>query len=225
MSDSAQADAAPTDLLAGLGSAAGLLVGTILLADLLGSFGDPDLVFAEHFADTGNRAQRLVGSAFLFVGGVLFLPFASGVAARVSPRSGDLSQTVRSLATVIAALVCVAAATLSVVDLSRLYADAFDEAVQPFDGNQAAVLPQLGYVLLLVAAAYLSAVVVGLLSLAGLRRGGISRGAAWFGLAIAVLLLLSPAVLPFLLLPVWILVTTVTTLRSGGGRTVDSNDV
>ncbi|HEY5638996.1 MAG TPA: hypothetical protein VIW01_03005 [Dehalococcoidia bacterium] len=218
MSDLAPANRALADLLVGLGSAAGLFFGTILLAGLLGAFGDPDHVFVQHFADTGNRAQDLAGSALLVIGGLLFIPFILGITARVWPSSGNIQATVRSLTIVITALVCVAAAALSAVDFSRLLADVFNEDSQPFGGDQAAVLPQLGYMILLLAAAYLSAVVVATLSVAALRRGGLNRGTAWVGLAASALLLLSPAVLPFIVLPAWILLAAVTTWAWDGSR-------
>lgn len=202
--------------LAGLASGVSFLVALVLLGDLLGAFGDPDHVFVEHFADTANRAPTLVGSVMLMVAGVLFLPFATRLSGRLFDSDSPTANTVRSLAAVAVALVCVSASLLMTVDLSRLYADIFDEELQPFDGDSVSIAPQIGYVVLLIAAAYIFAAIVGTISVARLASAGMGDIAAWLGVMVAFLLLLSPGVMPFVLLPLWVIAWSVALWRAPG---------
>jgi hypothetical protein len=200
--------------LSGFGAGISILAGIGLLSELLGAFGDPDSTFVAHFADSDNRAPTILGSTLLFLGALLLLPFMTGLSDRLAEPATTALTTVRSLTGVAVALVCVAAAMLMTVDLSRLFADLFDEEMQPLDGVHAAIPPQLGYVVLLLAAAYLFAAVVAILSLTRLRMNGPRDLAGWLGVLTAVLLLLSPAVTPFLLLPIWVIAWSVTLWRA-----------
>ncbi|HUF53585.1 MAG TPA: hypothetical protein VMR52_07410 [Dehalococcoidia bacterium] len=200
--------------LAGFASGISFLVALALLGDLLGAFGDPDHVFVEHFADTGNRAPTLVGSVLLILGGLLFLPFATRLSGRLFDSDSPAANTVRSLGAVAVALVCVAASLLMTVDLSRFYADIFDEELQPIAGDNVSIAPQIGYIVLLLAAAYIFAAIVGTISVARLASAGMGDIGGWLGVIVACLSLLSPMVMPFVLLPLWVIAWSVALWRT-----------
>lgn len=208
------AEGARLSAIAGFASGVCFLVALPLLGDLIGAFGDPDHVLVEHFADTGNRAPTLIGSVLLILGAMLFLPFATRLSGRLFDSDSPAANTVRSLGSVAAALVCVAASMLMTVDLSRLYADVFDEDLQPFDGDSVVIAPQIGYIVLLLASAYIFAAIVGTISVARLGSAGMGDVGGWLGVVVACLLLLSPMVIPFVLLPIWVIAWSVALWRT-----------
>lgn len=192
--------------------------GTVLLAELWGSFGDPDGAFADFYDDATNRGATVVGSALLFVSGLTLLPFAAGLAGRIDRGAGPWQQMLAQLPVVVSVLIVAAAAASATVGASRTMAVAFDEASEPFEGPGTAVLPQLGYVLI-VLAAWAEAVWLLVAGTLAVRSGAKFFVAGWPAVACAAALILSPAVMPLLVLPVWVLAASVSMLRaraSGG---------
>ena len=200
--------------LTGTASAILFLIALALLGELLGAFGDPDHVFIDYYDDTGNRARGLIGAVTLFAAALTFLAFTELWLRIADPdASTPLAGYLRGLAIAFTALVLASSATLATVDLSRAYADLFDETEGLFERSSVVVLPQLGYVLLLAAGGWTAAVIVAVACLFARSTGSLPGLAIYVGFVIAVLLLLSPMVMPFVLFPLWLLLVTFTTRR------------
>jgi hypothetical protein len=186
------------------------LVSLAFLGELLGAFGDPDHVFIDYYDDSGNRPAGLIGGIGLFKAALIFLVFTEVLLIPGRETRSPLASYIRGLSILFAGLVVAAAAALATVDYSRFFADIFEETEIPFEGSTVAVLPQLGYVLLLAGGGWTAAVIVALVSYLGKTAATLPAPVAYSGFVIAVLLLLSPAVMPFLLFPLWILLVTFT---------------
>jgi len=191
----------------GVTSAALILIGIALLGELLGAFGDPDYVFIDYYGDSSNRARGLIGGSALLVGALAFVAFGNLLLNRLDPdRESAIAGYAERLSLLLATFVITAAAALVTVDFSRGFADLFDETETPFEGSTVVVLPQFGYVLLLVAGGWTAAAFVALTSFVG-RSGGTLPGiVSLLGFIVAAVLLLSPMTMPFVLFPIWVLI-------------------
>lgn len=197
----------------GLVFAVTFALGIVLLAGLLGSFGDSDETFTEYYDSSSNRNASAAGGLLLFGSGLALLPFARGLMRVLGPGGARPSAGLLApLVYIAAGLLISGAAALSTVGVSRVTADIFDEASRPFQGSTAAVLPQLGYVLI-VFSAWTAAILLVLLGLSSLRSGALPRIAGWTAIVAAAALLLAPAISPLIALPLWAAVTAVVLLR------------
>ena len=175
------------------------------LGDILGSFGDPDDVFVEHYGSSSKRAGDIIGSLLLVLLGGSFVwhiylvrrAFGGG------PVSPGLDVPVLTSSAFAIALL-LAAAALSTVPLGREIGDLFDERKPRLEGSETAVLGHFGYVLLFGVGGITSAACV-LFTSVSLRR---TLAPGWLvvaGFVAAAMLPLSAAAfMPFLALPVWV---------------------
>jgi hypothetical protein len=184
-----------------------------LLADLLGTFADSDETFAEYFNSAADRNRSVAGGVLLFVSGVVVMPFLSGLARAADAGSG--SQRIKlagALSPLAGGLVIASAAALATVGASRLMADLFDESSDPFQGSSIVVLPQLGYVLL-VFAGWTVGVILALAGSLMIKTRAVAPALGWAAFVCAAILILSPAVTPLVVLPVWALAASVLLFR------------
>jgi hypothetical protein len=188
------------------------VIGLALLGDEIGAFGDSDRAFVEHFSTGSQRAADIVGSFLLLAAAAAFMCFTHLIA---SIETGDLSQSARSgmvrLTGILSGIfMIVAALALLTVPLSISTGEFFDEEGKAFQQGQA-VLPQFGYVALVLGAMIPAAVTIGAASRLGLFPPWLAR-ASW---PIAVLLALtSGSVSTMALLPIWVALATVMLARS-----------
>jgi hypothetical protein len=189
-------------------------VGVILLGDLLGSFADSDETFAEYYASSANRTGSALGGLLLLISGIAFLPFVGGLVRLIDPNhtSWTTVQLGVPLSYVAAGLIIAAAAALSTVGFAGVFADIIDGSLEAFQGSSVAVLPQLGYVLI-VLAAWVLAVVLAIVASVSMRARSMPRALAWLTMVCATLLLLAPSVAALLAIPIWALATSVVMLR------------
>lgn len=188
-------------------------VGGILLGDLFGSFADSDETFVEYFASSSNRIGSAVGGLFLFFSGIALIPFLRGLIRQIDPDGTSwAAELAITLSYLVAGLIVAGAAALSTVGMARTFADIFDEEPRPFQGSSIAVLPQLGYVLM-VFAGWTLAGVLAIVGSVSLRTRTLPREVAWITIICAVLLLLAPSGAALFVVPVWALVTSIFMLR------------
>lgn len=170
------------------------VVSLVTLGDLLGSFADPDDAFETYFSDGGNRASAIVGSVSLVLAGYAIVWFALALAEARDNRRTPLVVT--------ASLACggmlLAGLALATVPLSISFGDLSDD---PGLGVGQAVLPQFGYVSLVIGAMLPAAALV----IAIVRTPSLlPRWLSVAGYAVAALLVLSVMVAPMVLFAVWI---------------------
>ena len=174
------------------------------LGDLLGSFADPDDAFETFFSDGGNRASVIVGSLSLVLAGYAMLWLAFAIAEAWDTRGMPLVVT--------ASLACggmiLAGLALVTVPLSISIGDLTDD---PGLGMGQAVLPQFGFVALVIGAMLpAAALVIVIARIPGL----LPRWLSLAGYPVAALLLLALMVGPMVLLAVWIAAVSAVLRRS-----------
>ena len=187
---------------------------TLLLGDLIGAFADAAATFATHVDSSGELWQHAVGALLLCGSGLVFMGFVAGVSDSLSRLgSGDPwpgTRSARAVATVFAAQAGVAAAALATVSLSvgfgRITGD---------PGIQEArhVLPQLGYVVLFVPAALTAGLAVVLLARSASRGSALPGWVVVAGYVAGAAQLAGILTLPLLLLPLWVLLASLTLRR------------
>jgi hypothetical protein len=181
-----------------------LVVSLATLGDLLGSFADPDDAFETHFSDSGNRASDIVGSLSLVLAGYAMVWFAIAIAEARDNRRTPLVVT--------ASLACggmvIAGLALATVPLTISFGDLSDD---PGLGVGQAVLPQFGYVSLVIGAMLpAAALVIVIARIPNL----LPRWLSVAGYPVAALLLLAVMVMPMVLLAVWIAAVSIVLRRS-----------
>jgi hypothetical protein len=187
----------------------------ILLADLLGSFGDSDETFVEYYSSFSSRAGSAFGGVLLLAGGIAILPFIAGLFRLVDPQrtSWAAVQLALPLSYIASGLILAAAAALSTVGFARVFAaDIFDESSPHLQGSGVAVLPQFGYVLI-VFAGWVLAMLLAIVAVVSMRNRSLPRGLGWLTIVCAGLLVISPTVAPLWAIPLWALATSVVMLR------------
>jgi hypothetical protein len=176
----------------------------VTLGELLGSFADPDDAFETFFSDGGNRTSVIVGSLSMVLSGYAVVWFALAIA------KGSDSQ--RTPLVVTASLACggmiLTGLALVTVPLSMSFGDLSDD---PGLGMGQAVLPQFGYVSLVIGAMLPAAVLVIVISRI---PNLLPRWLSLAGYLVAALLLLAVMVAPMLLLAVWIAAVSAVLRRS-----------
>ena len=164
------------------------------LGGLLGSFADSDRAFVDHFSDGGERARDIVGSICLALAGVTLLWFAIGL----TTARGDHRTRVIVAAAVAAGGMILAALALATVPLSISFGTLTDD---PGIGAGQAAIAQFGIVVLgLGAMIPAAAFMVVVARLPGLLPRWLQR--ATYPMA-AIVLVLSLAVGPMVLLALW----------------------
>ena len=187
---------------------------TLLLGDLIGAFADAAATFATHVDSSGELWRHAVGAVLLCVSGLVFLGFVAGMSDSLS-RHGSAdpwpgTRSARAVATVFAAQVGVAAAALATVSLSmgfgRITGDPGIQEAQ-------SVLPQLGYVVLFVPAALTAGLAVALLARSASRGSALPGWVVVAGYVAGAAQLAGILTLPLLLLPLWVLLASLTLRR------------
>lgn len=184
-----------------------------LLADLAGAFADSDQAFVEHFSSGSQRGADIAGSILLLIAAVAFLYFTQ----LVTPVAFDASRQSAALvllrgAGMLAGVgMLVAALAFLTVPASISLGEFFDEGGGGAFGQSQAVLPQFGYVALVVGAMFPAALAIG--AIAGLRLLPVWLTRLSYALAV-LLALTSAMVAPMVLLPVWVAMATPALRRS-----------
>lgn len=184
-------------------------VGLVLIGDQAGAFADSEAAFNELFADEAQRTQHVAGSLLLIVAAIAFAIYAYGVGD--DPRLGPtpmLAVVVRASGVLAAGAMLGAGAAFLTVPLSLVMGDFFDD---PGIVSGQAILPHLGYVLLVAGVGLAAAVVI----LAQAQVAGQPRWFVWFSRVSALLLVIgAPSVAGMGILPIWTVVAVVA--RRGG---------
>lgn len=180
---------------------------TALLGELYGAFADGAESFAPYFDSSAERFRHAVGAYALAASGIGFLGFAvtsTAGAVRVPDVSSEV-QTARLTAAVFAASVGIAGAALATVSLSVGFGQITgDPGIR--DGQE--LLPQLGYVIIVVPSAISAALAIWLIARVGARTAVLPRWAATSGYIAAAAQLVSFYTLPLVLLPLWVAVAS-----------------
>lgn len=177
---------------------------TALLGELVGAFADAAETFSPYFDTTHERLRHALGAYLLTAAGLAFLAFTVRITALGGDRGGSESggRTARLVAAVFAALVALAAAALATVSLSIGFGKiSGDPGIR--DGQH--LLPQLGYVGLMVPAAIAAGYAVWLIARVAARSGILPAWMVVAGYVVAVLQLFSFYSLPLFGLPLWVL--------------------
>ncbi len=191
--------------LGGLAFVVCFTVGFALLGELLGQFGDPDGTFTDYYADAGNRWRDITGGVLLVAAGLGLLVFLHGQthALRRPGAVGDgLDLALLSGANSVVMLL-IAATMLSAVASAQAFGDLFgDDALT----NTAISLPpQIGYLLLAAPMMWSLVMTIALLAWSARQAGLWPRWLLGLSLACVVLLPLGVfAVMPIVLLPLWV---------------------
>ncbi len=181
---------------------------TALLGELFGAFADSAESFTPYFDSSAQRIRHGLGAYLLAASGIAFLAFAVTSTASAGGVL-DLASEVRIArlaAAVFAAVVGIAAAALATVSLSVGFGQITgDPGIR--DGQE--LLPQLGYVLIVVPGALSAALTIWLIARVGARTAALPRWVTIGGYIAAAALLLSFYTLPLLLLPLWVVAASI----------------
>lgn len=184
-----------------------------LAGEILGSFGDPDDVFLEYYADSANRVRDIAGALAVVVFGLAFLWHVHCVRVAFGMPPGSVAAW--TLAVLFAGLAITAAAALATVPLSQELGNLFDERRPRFEGTEVVVLPQFGYVLLLGAGGIIGGLCVGALALEFRTSPAAPRWLVAVSLVCGALMVLGFFNMPFLALPVWALASAAAAYLAG----------
>ena len=182
---------------------------TALLGELFGAFADSAESFAAYFDSTADRLRHAVGTYLLAGSGFAFLAFTVKTTAGVLD-DRELATDVgmaRAAATVFASLVGLAAAALGTVSLSVGFGQITGD---PGIRASQELLPQLGYVVLVVPGALSAALTIWLIASVCAQTAALPTWVVAAGYVVAVTQLLSFYSLPLVLLPVWVLAASAT---------------
>lgn len=195
---------------------AGLTFVVLFLAGALmsGSTPDsdaPDQEWLDWFADSGNRIGEVIGMFLLAAAGLAFLPFLAGLVRRIRAHgpTGD-GVTIGWAAGLLFALSTMVA---GVAINQAAVGIEIGQIPEPDDADVLRMAEQAGFGILLLCGGWSAAVAIGTLSWAARRTGALPSWLAVAGLVVAVLLIFSVVFLPMVLLPLWVLVTSVVLLR------------
>jgi hypothetical protein len=190
--------------IGGLTFAVCFSVGLLLLGELLGQFGDPDETFAAYYADEAHRWRDIVGGLLLVMAGLGQLVLLHGVTRRLRSLSGEPALDLALLFGVVSVvLLMIAAAMLAAVSAAQAFGDLFSD--DALTNPSIALAPQIGYLLLAVPMVW--SLVVAIAVLAWSARGTDAWPRWLLGLSLATVILLPVgvfAVMPVILLPLWV---------------------
>jgi hypothetical protein len=188
------------------------VAGSVVLGEIAGALGDPDPVFAEHYASGENRAGDIIGCSILVVASALFLVFVAAM--RQDLHGGGIASDLFTLGGVaFVALWLVAVGLLMATPLAIIFGQGFDDTGQ-FDGGHASVLPQAGMVVLLVCALPMAALTIGSLAAASRSADVLPRWHGWVSLLCAVGLLFAFSYMTMPAMPLWCAATGIALLRA-----------
>jgi hypothetical protein len=171
---------------------------------------DSDSAVQAAFAD--DQARTIVGVYLLAVAGLAFLHFLAVLRNRLRDSFGATTSADVAFAggVVYVAILFVASGMWGVLALGT----ALDELPEPVDPALARTLTNLGFTLLLVFGLLAAAVMVVATSIVLVRARLGSLWLGWAGMIAAPLLLLGPFYMPQLLVPLWVVATSVGLART-----------
>ena len=196
---------------------AGILFAVLFTAGLLLTGGLPsdvsDQKAIDYYADSGNRAEVIIGGYCLILSMLCILPFLVHVRARLaaSPRSAAFAPIV-----FVSGLLFAAMGMAGAIAFMWLPAGVtFGNAPAPQSADLARLGPQLGFGLLLVAGGLSAAVAFGAAAIGAIRGHHGSAWLGWAGLVVAILQIADVAFIPLFLLALWVLVASAVLIRRG----------
>jgi hypothetical protein len=171
---------------------------------------DSDAAVQAAFAD--DQVRIIIGVYLLAVAGLAFLHFLAVLRAWLRDIvGGETSADVAFAGGVIYVAMLFAASGMWGV---LAFGTALDELPEPVDATLARTLTNLGFMLLLVFGLLAAAAMVLATSIAVLRARRAPRWLGWSGMVAAPLLLLGPFYVPQLLVPLWVVATSVGLARA-----------
>jgi hypothetical protein len=199
--------------LSGVGFSVLLFVGVVLAMGTYPEDGNaPDADWIKVISSSGDRAKILIGAYIVFVAGLLFLWFASSIRSAMEREANDDS-TVLANVSAASGIAFVTMLVLGLVAIAAVPGSiSFGNSTVPA-ADFARQLTQLGTGVMLAPGALFAALYVASTSRLGAVTGVLSRPVVVFGYVAAVLLLFGFALLPFLALPAWTLVTGISLAR------------
>lgn len=167
----------------------------------------------EYYADSGNRAEAIIGGYCIILSMLCFLPFLVHMRERLmgSPRAASFAPIVFVSGLLFAAMGMAGATAFAWLPGGI----AFGSAPAPQNADLARLGPQLGFGLLLIAGGLSAAVAFGAAAIGAIQGHVGAAWLAWSGLVVAVLQLVDFAFIPLLLLALWVLVSSVVLLVRG----------
>ena len=198
--------------LAGIIAAIALVAGLMTVGgDFVTEDSDEDIISA--IEDSANI--QVVG---VYLGAVAALALVAFAAVGLKPRlkaasrnDGDRGLAAVVLPAFIFVGVCIALGHVSLGSVAA--SNLFDDA--PVDPGAARALWHFGYGAMLVAGGLGTALGVGATSAHALRTGSLPKWFGWFGLFVTVCMLAAVIFVPFLLVPIWLVVCSIVISRAG----------
>jgi hypothetical protein len=170
----------------------------------------PTSEWTAHFEDSGNRVQVIVGSILLALSAFAFLGFFWALCERLSSTEDGrlrLSSLARSSGTVFAVLVATTASVSGAVALGTELADA------PLPSAEVMIqIESVGGAMFVIGGGFAASLLVAASSVVMLRGGALPTWLGWFGVVVAILLLLSVFFFPLLTFFVWVVIVSVAQL-------------
>lgn len=166
---------------------------------------------ASYLTDDGAHARNIIGAYLWVLGGLAFLAFAAGVRSILRRAEGDpgtLSNLVFGAGAVFTAVWSVSAATIA----SAAFAIEFSDAPVS-NADFVRVLPSLGGLLLLLGGGFAGILLLLATAIVILRTGVLPRWLAWFGIIVAISLVVDVAYMNILPLVAWVGVTSIVLFR------------
>lgn len=191
--------------IAGILFAILLAFGMVLTGDASSVATDQEAI--KFYADSGNRAEMIIGAYAIVVSMLCFLPFLLHMRDRLAgaPKSAAFAPIAYS-----AGLLFVAMAMVGAIALAWLPAGVdFGSAPVPENADLARFAPQLGFGFLMVAGGLSAVVTFGAAAIGALRAHLGPSWLAWSGLVVAILQIAAITWFALLLVPVWTLVSSI----------------
>lgn len=182
--------------------------GVFAFGELLGSSGDSDAAFETYFASNSNRASNLIGGVLFGAAGLVFVSFLVHLGQWLQP--DDRRAEVRSRISMTSGLMFVAlllgaTAALVTVPFILVFGELYDEEPNGVLESGKALLPQLGFVLLVFYAMWAAAVMVATTTVSARQSGLLPRWICRVGFVVSgLLVMVGPSVLGLFVLPAWV---------------------
>jgi hypothetical protein len=165
---------------------------------------------AAYLTDSGNHTRNIIGAYMCVLGGLAFLGFVAGLRAVLRRAEGD-SGTISSLVFG-AGVVFTAVWSASAVALAAIpYAVEFSDAPVS-DPDFVRVLPQLAGLLLLLGGGFAGILLLLATSTLIFRTGVLPRWLAWFGILVAIALVVDVTYMNIVPLLAWVVGASVVLL-------------
>lgn len=196
------------------GGGLGVLSGVLFFVAVIMLFGlpswkvssdhpDPARHVTDFYNSSGHRGAIVFGAYLLVLSGLAFMGFLMHLRRHLREAGGD-SVVIDVLTG--AGLVYVALSSAGALTMATIAADiGFGQQMHP-SPELAALLPQLGYPLLLIGGMFSGALVVAMASMTVVRSGGLPRWLGYAGFVVALGLLFAAIFLPMILWVLWLII-------------------